>query len=110
MSAKISSLQNWPQAQQRGCVLRRRRPHVVVRAPEPSTCNSPRAAVERRARVTTLAGLGAREALPTMHDWDATQQRESQSALQELSEATIDSTGDLLAQWDDDDDAPCFDN
>ncbi len=51
--------------------LRRRRQRVVVAAadapPKPQLQGFP----EKRARLTTLPGLGAREALPTLPDWDS---------------------------------------
>ena len=93
------------------CILRRRQPKVVVRAPDATPCSVPRAGHERRRRVSTLVGLGAREAMPTLFDIDTVEDEPTSPRVTQVHtivEADTD-TNLAIVEWDDDDDATCFD-
>lgn len=51
--------------------LRRRKPRVIVRAPNSAENSLNNKAGDRRAHVPTLMGLGTRESMPTLHDESA---------------------------------------
>jgi hypothetical protein len=93
------------------CILRRRQPKVVVRAPDATPCSLPRAGRERRGRVSTLVGLGAREAMPTLFDFDTVQDEPTSPRVTQVHSIVGADTDTNLAivEWDDDDDATCFD-
>lgn len=93
------------------CVLRRRQPKVVVRAPDAAPGSFPRVGRDRRARVTTLIGLGAREAMPTLFDFDCGEDETTHPRLTIVRDISQDDTDANLAfvQWEDDEDATCFD-
>jgi len=93
-----------------GCVLRRRHFKVVVRAPDASTGVLPCVAPERRVRVSTLNGLGAREAMPTLFDVaDGDEPTCPQLiSIGNSTELELDDQWKLVP-WDDDDDTTCFD-
>jgi hypothetical protein len=94
-----------------GWVLRRRQFRVVVRAPDASPGNFPRIVRDRRARVSTLAGLGAREAMPTL--FDIVEGNEpTRPGLQFPHTVEWDAEQHLsLVPWEDDEDedTSCFD-
>jgi len=98
-------------AQNARCVLRRRQPKVVVRAPDAAPGSFPKVGRDRRARVTTLIGLGAREAMPTLFDFDCGEDETTHPRLTIVRDIGQDDTDANLAlvQWDDDEDATCFD-
>jgi len=91
-------------------VLRRRQCRVVVRAPEASPGSYPRVNHERRARVSTLVGLGAREAMPTLFDI-ADENEVTHPGLQLLNDERGAEEQLSLVPWDDDEeeDTSCFD-
>ncbi len=93
------------------CVLRRRQPKVVVRAPDATPGSFPKVGRDRRARVTTLVGLGAREAMPTLFDFDVGDDEPTQPRVTVVRDISHDDTDANLAlvQWDDDEDTTCFD-
>jgi hypothetical protein len=94
-----------------GCVLRRRHSKVVVRAPDTSAGAIACVTRERRARVSTLIGLGAREAMPTLFDV-ADRDELTCPRLLAISSSTDRELDEQwrLVPWDDDDDgATCFD-
>lgn len=98
-------------AETTGCVLRRRQPKVVVRAPNAAPGSFPKVGRNRRARVTTLVGLGAREAMPTLFDFDdgdTEHTRPRVTAMRDITGTETDTNLDLV-HWDDDEDATCFD-
>ena len=99
------------EAENTRCVLRRRQPKVVVRAPDAAPGSLPKAGRERRARVSTLIGLGAREAMPTLFDIDAIEDDPTRPRVTVIRDIAEDDTDANLGfvQWDDDDDATCFD-
>ena len=95
------------------CVLRRRQPRVVVRAPEAPPSSIPKIRPERRARVTTLIGIGAREAMPTLFDIDIDDfdNQPTHPGINTLgNEPELDSDVSLaLEAWNDDEEETCFD-
>jgi hypothetical protein len=95
---------------EKGCVLRRRNFKVVVRAPDASAGALPGVAAERRVRVSTLTGLGQREAMPTLFDV-ADGDEPTCPRLISIGNSTdleLDEQWKLVP-WDDDEDATCFD-
>ena len=92
-------------------MLRRRQWKVVVRAPDASPGNLPRVALERRARASTLIGLGSREAMPTLFDVadgdDPT--CPGLSSIGNAVDRELDEQWKLVPWDDDDDDTTCFD-
>ena len=93
-----------------GCVLRRRQSKVVVRVPDASPGSYPRIVRERRARVSTLIGLGSREAMPTLFDVDDHQERtRPRQRVPRVPHASAIDAELLLMWWDDDEDETCFD-
>ena len=111
MTASLNGARTPELAQNSRCVLRRRQSKVVVRAPEAPAGTFPRIGVERRARVSTLIGIGAREAMPTLFDFadfedDTTCPRTSavSSELELDPELSV-----ALAEWSDNEDETCFD-
>ena len=125
MTAHQNGAKELAVAQNSSCVLRRRQPKVVVRAPEAPPGGFLGNGRNRRVRVTTLVGMGAREAMPTLTDIDESYDEPTQPRLIALRDISMDETAaagcdarvaatwdyhsDALAHWDDDDDAPCFD-
>ena len=92
------------------CVLRRRQPKVVVRAPEATPGSFPKGGRERRARVSTLIGLGAREAMPTLFDIDTIEDEPTSPRITCVRDISEDDTdANLALAWGDDEDATCFD-
>jgi hypothetical protein len=83
----------------------------VVRAPDAAPGSFPKVGRDRRARVTTLIGLGAREAMPTLFDFDCGEDETTHPRLTIVRDIGQDDTDANLAlvQWDDDEDATCFD-
>ena len=99
------------EAENTSCVLRRRQPKVVVRAPDATPGSLPKFGRDRRARVSTLIGLGAREAMPTLYDIadiDDEPTCPRVTVVRDITEDDTDASLDLV-QWDDDEDATCFD-
>jgi hypothetical protein len=92
-------------------VLRRRQSKVVVRAPDSGPGNFPRVALERRARVSTLIGLGAREAMPTLFDVADGDEPTCPrlSSIGTAMDRELDEQWELVPWDDDDDDTTCFD-
>lgn len=91
-------------------MLRRRQFRVVVRAPDSGPGNFPRIAHDRRARVRTLAGIGAREAMPTLFDVvDCDEATHPGLQLSGTIECAADEQSALVPWDDDDEDATCFD-
>jgi len=94
-----------------GCVLRRRHFKVVVRAPDAGTgavaCVTP----ERRVRVSTLLGLGAGEAMPTLFDVAAGDEPTCPrlNSVGNSTDCAQDEHWKLVPWDDDDDDTTCFD-
>ena len=93
------------------CVLRRRQPKVVVRAPDAAPGSFPKGGRDRRTRVSTLIGLGAREAMPTLFDIDTFDDETTSPRITCVRDISEDDTDANLAlvQWDDDEDVTCFD-
>ncbi len=94
-------------------MLRRRQSKVVVRAPDGSPGSLPRVAIERRARVSTLIGLGEREAMPTLFDVADGDEPTSPrlNSIGNAMDRELDERWKLVP-WDDDDDdddTTCFD-
>lgn len=82
---------------------------MVVRAPDATPGCFPKVGAERRVRVSTLVGLGAREAMPTLFDFD--DDEPTRPRVQVARDFAEDATDVNLAfvQWDDDEDVTCFD-
>jgi len=93
------------------CVLRRRQARVVVRAPAAPPGNFPKVGEERRARVSTLIGIGAREAMPTLFDIDVDHDDVTSARMTAVGvEQDVDSDVSIaLAEWSHDEDETCFD-
>ena len=95
-----------------GCVLRRRHFRVVVRAPDATAGTLPCVNPERRVRASTLIGLGAREAMPTLFDV-ADGDEPTCPRLISIGDSTdreLDEQWKLVPWDDDDDDTTCFDD
>ena len=93
-----------------GCVLRRRHLKVVVRGPDASAGALPCVTPERRVRVSTLIGLGAREAMPTLFDVGDGDEPTCPRLISigDSTDRELDEQWKLVP-WDDDDDTTCFD-
>jgi len=98
-------------ATENGCVLRRRRSKVVVRAPDASAGALPCINPERRVRVPTLIGLGAREAMPTLFDVADGDEPTCPRVISigNSTDLELDEQWKLVPWDDDDDDTTCFD-
>jgi len=78
---------------------------VVVRAPEAPPTRLPKIGQERRARIPTLIGIGAREAMPTLFDVDVA---DFEDAVTSEPEAATEGHA-ALEDWNDDECETCFD-
>ena len=84
---------------------------MVVRAPEAPPSSCPKIGHERRARVSTLIGIGAREAMPTLFDIDDFDNEPTCPRTNVVTaDGAIDSDVSLTFEdWNDDEDETCFD-
>lgn len=111
MTASLNLARALELAQSSRCILRRRQSRVVVRAPDAPPGTFPKIGQERRARISTLIGIGAREAMPTLFDFDDFDDEPTcpRASSVNVTPNLDEETSIALADWHDDEDETCFD-